>query len=213
MPSVVKRRKGTVAHRSLRLKNAADILRGDNNFLANVSDTTKLNSVTSRIDHMINDANRIYFRFNYIATKIISGQVYPTAFADFRSNEQRTKSAAYAANWTRNVKSNLINDLRFNFTTRSNFVEASSGNSDPKLGIPGVEALWFPAVTAAGISGLGQANWRLQTPIPGYQAINHPNRANFSNPGGSRGASDFGRVSSTLQGSERIVQLSLRLEF
>ncbi len=143
-----------------------------NNFLANVSDTTKLDSVTSRIDHMINDANRIYFRFNYIATKIISGQVYPTAFADFRSNEQRTKSAAYAANWTRNVKSNLINDLRFNFTTRSNFVEASSGNSDPKLGIPGVEALWFPAVTAAGISGLGQANWRLQTPIPGYQAIN-----------------------------------------
>ena len=35
-----------------------------NNFLANVSDTTNLNSVTSRIDHMINDANRIYFRFN-----------------------------------------------------------------------------------------------------------------------------------------------------
>lgn len=130
-----------------------------------------MNAVTARVDHMFNENNRIYGRMNYILTKIDSGNVYPTLFADFRSNEQRTMSAAYTANWTRNIRSNLINDLRGNFTNRSNFVEASSGNSSPGLGIPGVDPLWFPAVTASGISGLGQANWRLQTPIPSYQFI------------------------------------------
>jgi hypothetical protein len=142
-----------------------------NNYLTNVADATKVNSVTARVDHMFNDNNRIYGRMNYILTKIDTGNVYPTLFADFRSNEQRTMSAAFAGNWTRNLRPNLINDLRVNYTRRSNFVEASSGNSDPKLGIPGVEPLWFPAVTASGISGLGQATWRLQTPIPSYQAI------------------------------------------
>ena len=142
-----------------------------NNFLTNVADTTAVNSVTTRVDHMFNDNNRIYGRFNYILTKIVSGNVYPTSFSDFRANEQRTKSAAYAGNWTRNLKPNLINDLRGNFTDRSNFVEAASGNSAPGLAIPGVEPLWFPAVSAAGLSGLGQANWRLQTPIPSYQVI------------------------------------------
>ena len=85
--------------------------------------------------------------------------------------EQAAIQLAAAGNWTRNVKPSLINDLRFNYTTRSNFVEAASGNSDPKIGIPGVDPLWFPAVTASGISGLGQATWRLQTPIPGYQTF------------------------------------------
>ena len=58
--------------------------------------------------------------------------------------------------------------------------------------------------------------WMLREPMSlqfRTDVYNLPNRANFSNPGGSRGASDFGRVSSTLLGSERIVQLSLRLEF
>ena len=142
-----------------------------NNYLTNVADTTAVNAVTARVDHMFNENNRIYGRMNYILTKINSGNVYPSLFADFRSNEQRTMSAAYTVNWTRNIKSNLINDLRGNFTNRSNFVEASSGNSSPGLGIPGVDPLWFPAVTASGISGLGQANWRLQTPIPSYQFI------------------------------------------
>lgn len=39
------------------------------------------------------------------------------------------------------------------------------------------------------------------------------NRPNFSNPNVSRGASTFGRISSVLPGSERTVQMSLRLEF
>ena len=43
---------------------------------------------------------------------------------------------------------------------------------------------------------------------------NLPNRANFANPGNSRGSGDFGRITSILTGSNgRLVQLSLRLEF
>ncbi|MBS1828535.1 MAG: TonB-dependent receptor [Acidobacteria bacterium] len=43
---------------------------------------------------------------------------------------------------------------------------------------------------------------------------NFPNRANFANPGLSRGSGDFGKITSILSGSSgRLVQLSMRLEF
>jgi hypothetical protein len=43
---------------------------------------------------------------------------------------------------------------------------------------------------------------------------NMPNHPNFANPNGLRGRSDFGQISSVLNGSTgRLIQLSLRLEF
>ena len=117
-----------------------------NNFLTNVADTTSVNSVTTRVDHMFNYNNRIYARFNYILTKIVSGNIYPTLFSDFRANEQRTMSAAYAGNWTRNLQPNLINDLRGNFTNRSNFVEAASGNSSPGSTFPASSHFGYKAL-------------------------------------------------------------------
>jgi hypothetical protein len=142
-----------------------------NNYLTNVADTTNTNCITVRGDHLFDDANRMFVRYNYIKSAFNNGGVYPTPYADYRASVQNTTSTALMGSWIRNIKSNLINELRLSYTLRSNRQQAASGNSEPKLGIPGVDPLWFPAVSVAGMSSLGLATWRLQTPVRGDQAI------------------------------------------
>ena len=129
------------------------------------------------------------------------------------TNTSNTFSAAQRSNLLRNP--NVLTDRSRADKIKSYFDTAAF--AAPEVGTFGNAARnlgYGPGLI--GIDTSVHKRWLIREPVSVQfrtDVYNLPNRPNFSNPGGARGASDFGRISSTLQGSERIVQFSLRLEF
>ena len=138
------------------------------NYIQNVSDQIRSDFVTMRVDHSFNDNNRLYARFNYVVSKVLSAPVIPADFADNRAQTQENDQTIVTATWLRNLHPTLINELRGNYGLRSNVVRSSGAASgeNGKLGIKGVDPEFFARINVASLSSLGStAQQRLQLPI------------------------------------------------
>ena len=147
---------------------------GANNFAGNRAQVYRRDNVTARVDHVLSDANRLYFRFfiNYQPYSFTS--TYPKIEADPAANSPGQWEQNFMLADTHTFTPRLIMDLRYTFGNRkwhdknpgigSNIVET--------VGLKGVPTGSFPALNAAGVAGLGNPSERRQFPIHHNQIVN-----------------------------------------
>lgn len=140
---------------------------GANNF--NGNDTTALNitSFTTKVDHILNERNRLSYRLilNNFPTSVTV--LFPVAGADAFANTTARRALSHMFNYIRNLTPTMVNDFRVNVQSRFyNFYPPEQNAGWPqKLGLNGVTGLAFPYVTASGYVNVGYSNHgRLQTP-------------------------------------------------
>lgn len=142
----------------------------------NVSGTDQLiqNFYVTRWDHIFNGSNRIYVRYMYVNSFNVSGNVFPTLYADFRKSRSDNDNNVIYGSYTHNFTTMLFNEVRVNVGRRSNFVAAGGiGSGQNKtLGIKGVDETGFARFNATGYPSLGNtAQARYQFPIDTRELI------------------------------------------
>jgi hypothetical protein len=141
---------------------------GANNFVANAVNGLNITTWTSKVDHMINDRNRVNVRFLLHDFPTFATAVFTEAAADPNSNRQLRRAYSTMTNWITNIKPAVVNDLRFNWQPRFfNFQSIGLGDGWPtKLGLRGVDDRAFPRVNVTGYSSMGNTQQeRIQRPI------------------------------------------------
>jgi hypothetical protein len=139
----------------------SDITRAPrDNFARNGVDLTDIDWFTTRLDHNLNNNNRIFGRL--IIGKSIHNNVivYPERIADPRGEFQDPRTYTVAVSWHRSLRPSLFNELRFN-VLRAPQSQTSFGNGsgvNGRLGLKGVDPDKFPRVRLEGYSGLGGNN-------------------------------------------------------
>ncbi|MBK7930945.1 MAG: carboxypeptidase regulatory-like domain-containing protein [Bryobacterales bacterium] len=152
---------------------AADDQTGANNFRQNdVNRTTRTNLII-KIDHTLNDTNKITGRLVYAGDDQQRTSVYPTPAAD-TVNSSNSGNWSYYGTWTNIVSPALIHELRATFARRS-FRTFSPGLDEgwpTKLGFQGISDAAFPNIAPAGFAALGSQNQdRRQFPVQQFQLV------------------------------------------
>jgi hypothetical protein len=147
---------------------------GANNFVGNYSRIFRRDNVTAKIDHVLHDRNRLYFRFVYNRDPLRFTTVHPNPLSDTNNASERHQ-ATYLAADTHTFTPNLVADFRVSFSART-FHSASPGlgsNGPELLGLKGVPSGAFPTFGVSGIMTLGAGTHeRVQMPIRQQQVVN-----------------------------------------
>lgn len=155
--------------------NVADRGSGNNNFLTNRVTTNPVNTHVTRVDHVFNERDRMYGRFLYNKSLTEVLPIFSQAGSDDGHRVGRGTYYNASGTWFHNLAPTTINELRFTYDWRLNTNQNSGIGTGVagKLGIPGVDPTGFPRVLLTGYSTLNQGANRLQTPIIGFQLVNH----------------------------------------
>lgn len=147
---------------------AAANLAGANNFARNGATNLNLTTWTTKVDHTINDNNRLSFRMVLHDFPTDTTAVFDQAAADPNGVITSRRAYSFLGNYIRNFGSRSVNDFRFNYQPRRfrSEVLEYDGGWPAQLGLKGVSGTAFPQVSAAGFVGLGSGSQqRIQTPI------------------------------------------------
>ncbi|MFB3825181.1 MAG: carboxypeptidase regulatory-like domain-containing protein [Bryobacteraceae bacterium] len=159
------------------LPNRAGTATGGQNFSGNRSQIFRRDNVTSRVDHALSDKNRLYFRFVYNSDPYRWTSVLPYKEADTTNpfGPIIRWQTSYLISDTHTLTPNLISDVRYSYTNRKFYANSAGLGSDviEKTGLKGVPGGAFPAISVAGIAGIGASQERKQFPIRQHQFINN----------------------------------------
>lgn len=141
---------------------------GANNFARNAVTALNITTWTTKIDHVLNDRNRLSFRMvlNDFPTDTKPSFDEPAADPDAVITERRAYS--FLLNYIRNVGTRSVNDFRFNYQPRRFRSQTLSADADwpSRLGLNGVTQRAFPQILTTGYVNLGNGTQeRVQTPI------------------------------------------------
>ncbi|HTM50468.1 MAG TPA: carboxypeptidase-like regulatory domain-containing protein [Bryobacteraceae bacterium] len=151
----------------------ADDITGANNFRLNDVNRTRRFNLNVKLDHMLDSANRLTFRYLVVDEESVRSSVYPIPAAD-TVNQTNGNTKFYYGAWTRVVSPNVINELRGTYYTRRfrSYGRGAGEGWPAKLGLNGVSDDFFPNVAPAGFAALGTANQdRQQYPIRQAQLV------------------------------------------
>lgn len=146
----------------------ASNLAGANNFGGNGSQNLNLTTWTTKVDHVINDAQRLSFRMVLHDFPTDTTATYDNPASDPLGAVTDRRAYSFLVNHITNFGSRTVNDLRFNYQPRKfrNDTQSMGGDWPSKLGLKGVSGSAFPQVTAAGYANLGSGGQqRIQQPI------------------------------------------------
>ncbi len=147
---------------------AASNLAGANNFGANGSTNLNLTTWTTKVDHVINDRQRLSFRMVLHDFPTDTTATYTNVAADPAGSTTDRRAYSFLVNHIVNIGTRVVNDARFNYQPRRFRSDTLSigGGWPAKLGLNGVSGSAFPYVTSAGFAALGSSGQqRIQTPI------------------------------------------------
>lgn len=147
---------------------AASNLAGANNFGRNGSTNLNLTTWTTKVDHVINDSQRLSFRMVLHDFPTDTTATYDEIAADPVGVVTDRRAYSFLVNHISNFGSRAVNDLRVNYQPRRFRSDTLSigGDWPSRLGLRGVTGDAFPQVTATGFANLGSGNQqRIQTPI------------------------------------------------
>lgn len=130
-----------------------------NNFVGNVSDAVRQDTVTTKFDYNLSDKDKFYLRYTNADVKNIIAPVFTTnPFADFRAERHDTQQYNGVADWTHTFSPTLINDLRLTYVNHAAvtiFSQIDSGEN-AKLGLTGpINPDDYPYITVAGFTSQG----------------------------------------------------------
>jgi hypothetical protein len=149
--------------------NAAGTITGASNYNVNLAAMRTQYHGTMRVDHIINDNNRVYVRYVMQHNYTPQANVYPEPAASGIGPVTRdinNVAQTYLASWVHTFSPTVLNDLKFNGTYQIRDITHASynGNWPSKLGLTGVGEESFPVLTPQGFNALGSANvFRAQT--------------------------------------------------
>ena len=159
-----------------RPNRAADTVAGGNNFRANTVASVAGDFVMAKVDHSLNEKNRLTGRYMRYRQDTDPSSVYPDPGADPATHNRGGSQYAYGS-WTRILNATGVNELRYTYVNRRSHVVSSGvgGDYPIKLGITGVDPLAFPQFQlAGGYSPIGSAaQERRQAPIEQHQVVNN----------------------------------------
>ena len=125
-----------------------------NNFIGNVSDQVRQDTVTTRFDENFSEKDKFYLRYTNADVKNWIAPVFTNAvFADFRAENHDTQQYNGVANWVHNFSPNFINELRFTYVNHAaTTIFAGIGSNEiQKLGLTGpINSADYPYITVAG---------------------------------------------------------------
>jgi outer membrane receptor protein involved in Fe transport len=142
---------------------------GKANFRSNLPSQTIADDYVARIDHLINDNNRIFGRLLAEPSHTVTASIFPTPGTDAFGVLSHNYYYNAGGTWYHNFSPTLINEARFNYSRRQALSIAAGANTtiDQALGLTGINQSFFPTVTVTGLQTLGNPSQqqRLQTPI------------------------------------------------
>lgn len=157
------------------IPNVAGRASGSNNFYAVQNLRTPNNTHIVRVDQNFSEKDRMYGRLLANSNSNTVDPIYPVQGADSIGRFQPQYYYNLTGTWFHNISPTLINEVRSTFDKRKN-INARAGVGTGvagQLGIPGVDGTDFPRVAVTGYAALGQAAFRTQFPIYGFQLVNH----------------------------------------
>lgn len=149
---------------------------GANNFNINIAPRRTQWHGTARVDHTLNEKDRLYFRYVAQNNDAPQASVYPEPAASGIGPATRSVgnlAQTWLGSWVRTINASWLNDLKFATTSQDRAISHASTGQDwaGKLGLKGVGPAAFPIFRPAGYSILGSPNtFRAQT-NPGWQII------------------------------------------
>jgi hypothetical protein len=150
---------------------------GKANFRANLPAQTIADDYVARIDHVINDNNRIFGRLLAEPSHTVTASIFPTPGTDSFGGLSHNYYYNAGATWYHNFSPALINESRFNYSRRQALAISAGANTtiDQSLGLAGINENFFPTVTVTGLQALGNTSQqqRLQTPIRSDQYVDN----------------------------------------
>lgn len=153
----------------------ASNLAGAQNFSGNRARMFNRDNVTSRIDHVVSDSNRLFFRFVYNRDPYSWTSNYPGKVGDPQSPISPTRwETSYLFRDTHTLSPGLIVDLGYSFSNRKWYANSAGLGSGVvnKVGMKGVSNDAFPEITSTGMVNLGSSQERTQSPIRQHQISN-----------------------------------------
>jgi hypothetical protein len=151
-------------------------LAGAQNFSANRAQVFTRDNVTARVDHVFSNSNRFYFRMVYNRDPIGWTSVYPDPTADPQGSFRTVRhQQTYLFADTHTFSPNLIMDARYSFATRKAHAQSAGIGSNivEEIGLTGAPSGAFPAISVAGMAGIGNSSERRQFPIGQQQVVNN----------------------------------------
>lgn len=151
-------------------------LAGAQNFAANRVQRFRRDNVTARIDHVLTNKNRLFFRFVYNRNPYEWSSNYPQGGvgdpqAPFSPNRWQT---SYLVRDTHTVSPNLVTDIGYAFSNRIWYADSAGLGSGvvQEVGLPNVSNDAFPEIRISGVARLGNSRERKQQPIRQHQITN-----------------------------------------
>ncbi|MBZ5620878.1 MAG: carboxypeptidase regulatory-like domain-containing protein [Acidobacteriia bacterium] len=155
---------------------AADTIAGANNFRANNVTAVTGDFLAGKVDHSLDEKNRLTGRYIRYRQNTDPSSVYPDPGADPATHNRGGSQYLYGS-WTHILSATSVNDLRYTYVNRRSHVISSGvgGDYPRKIGLIGVDQLAFPQFQlTGGYSPLGSAaQERRQNPIEQHQLLNN----------------------------------------
>ncbi len=151
----------------------ADDVTGANNFRNNDVNAYTRNNLIAKIDHSLNNNDKLTFRYLYNIDLNRQRSVFPEPAADTINDTDAYQQYWYGT-WTRIVSPSVINEVRFSYGRRyyRSFSKGLDQGWPTKLGLKGIPDDAFPYIIAAGYTNLGNATQdRQQSPIQQYHFL------------------------------------------
>jgi len=130
-----------------------------NNYIANVSDAVRQDTVTTKLDYNLSSNDKFYLRYtNADVQNKIAPAFTANPFADFRAERHDTQQYNGVADWIHTFSPTLLNDVRFTYVNHAAvtiFSQIDSGEN-AKIGLTGpINPQDYPYFTVAGFTSQG----------------------------------------------------------
>lgn len=148
-------------------------LAGASNFAANWTESFDRDNITTRVDHVFSENDKVYGRYIYNEDPLASGTYLPDPRTNTRNSRERFQHNLLLA-YNHSFSTNWINDFRYTWATRKfhNKSAGLEGNWDQELGLTGISGEAFPRFNIAGMAALGSTSHeRRQFPIRQHQIV------------------------------------------
>ncbi|MFB3826650.1 MAG: TonB-dependent receptor domain-containing protein [Bryobacteraceae bacterium] len=142
------------------------------NYRANTSDPLLQDFYTTRIDHQIREADRLFGRVTIMHAPEEVAAAIPNAIADDRAFYRENENRNFLVSWNHNLRPTVINEFRYMLYNRKYVNRGYGARSgfNGKLNLPGVSGEDMARIGVTGLSTLGQSTvQRVQNPIQTHQ--------------------------------------------
>jgi hypothetical protein len=148
--------------------NVAGASANASNFIANDPAVTVVDAYVARVDHVINESNRIFGRLLAQTDHTKTASVFPTPGTDNYGTLVHDYFYNVSGNWYHNFSPTVINQLVGTYSRRQYLYISAGANTTlaSEIGLGGTNGNFFPTVTLSGLEQLGNTQQeRLQTPV------------------------------------------------